>query len=374
MSREFQIAYPCPHIIGEERTQLGSDRVTLMTRKPIAGVGLLQVVVNDKYPVSPSLGIQSSASLSSSKAEPYLVTPGLTDLTIRTQNRSVTVSLPTGYQSASVVASAINTAVVNPRERPFVVASVTNGVLTLKEGLALGPTSQVHVSGGAVTGLGFLSQVGAVGQVVLPPFNLFSVAYQAPDGIYENGYFIRFDRPIRPNYYFGITYQVLWNQCLRCRGTEVENDYRFNADGAPEMIRDDNLLYQACLKILLTELRSNIYYPWYGANLMSSIGSKVNAASAVTIRQAVQSALQTLQNLQNQQSKYQRVSPKERLYSVDNIGVKQSESDPTIFLVDVSVRNYSFEPVNITIVYTAPGAYALPGTNRLSLGNFGSLE
>jgi hypothetical protein len=321
--------------------------------------------------VSPSLGIQSPASLTSGKAEPYLVTPGLADFLIRTQNRSLPLTLPTGYQSAQSLAALINTAITNPMERPFLVASVTNGVLNFTENLSFGPTSQVHVSGNAIDGLGFLDQIGAVGQVVLPPFNLFSLIHQAEDGVFEDGYFIRFDRPVRPNYYFGITYQVFWNQCLRCRGTEVENDYRFNVDGTPFIIRDDNLLYQSCLKILLTELKSNIYYPWYGTNLMGLIGSKSNAASAVNIRQSIQQALSTFQNLQNQQSKYQRISPKERLYSVDNIGVRQSPSDPTVFLVDVTVRNYAFTAVNITIVYTAPGAYALPGTNRLSLGSFG---
>jgi hypothetical protein len=370
MSRDVQLAVPCPHIIGEERTVLSADRVTLQTKKPISGIGLLQVVVNDQYPVSPSIGIQSSGSLTSGKAEPYLITPGLNDLLVRTQDRSVALNLPTGYQSAAALAAVLNAAVADPKGRPFMVASVVNGVLNLKENTSFGTTSQVRVSGGATDGLGFLDQVGAVGQVVMPPFNLFSLSYQDPEGVFENGYFIQFESPVRANYYFGITYQVVWHQCLRCRGTEVENDWRFDVDGAPLVVRNDNLLYQSCLKILLTELKSNIYYPWYGAGLMSLIGSKSNAASAVNIRQAVQQALSTLQNLQNQQSKYQKISPKERLYSVDNIGVKQSPSDPTVFLVDVSVRNYAMSPIDITIVYTAPGAYALPGTNKLSLGSF----
>lgn len=370
MSKDFQIGFPCPHTIGEERTQLSSDRVTLQTQKPIAGAGLLQVVVNDTYTVSPSNGIQSSATLTSSKAEPYLITPGQADIFIRSQNSSVSVTLPTGYQSAERVANLLNTAVADPTARPFLVATATKGVLSITENRAFGPTSQIRVSGNAIAGLGFLDQVGAVGQVVLPPFNLFSMSYQDGEGVFEEGYFIRFDQPVRPNYYFGITYQVLWHQCMRCRGTEVENDWRFNADGLPLIITNDNLLYQSCLKILLTELKSNIYYPWYGTNLMSLIGSKSNAASAVNIRQGIQNALATFQNLQNQQSKYQNISPKERLYSVDSIGVKQSESDPTVFLVDVSVRNYSMSPISITVVYTAPGAYALPGTNHLSLGNF----
>lgn len=371
MSKDFQLGFPCSHTIGEERTQLSSDRVTLQTNKPIAGAGLLQVVVNDTYTVSPTNGMQSSATLTSSKSEPYLVTPGQTDLFIRSQNSSVSISLPTGYQSALKIANLINAAVVDPTARPFLVAAATKGVLSITENRGSGSTSQVRVSGNAISGLGFLDQVGAVGQVVLPPFNLFGMSYQDGEGVYEEGFFIRFDSPVRANYYFGITYQVLWHQCLRCRGTEVENDFRFNVDGLPLIITNDNLLYQSCLKILLTELKSNLYYPWYGTNLMSLIGSKSNAASAVNIRQSIQQALSSFQNLQDQQTKYQKISPKERLYSVDNIGVKQSSTDPTVFLVDVTVRNYAMSPIDITIVYTAPGAYALPGTNHLSLGNAG---
>jgi hypothetical protein len=371
MSRDLRLGWACEHIIGEERTALSADRATLQTRKPISGVGLLQVVANDVYPVSPSQGIQSGASLTSSKAEPYLVTPGLTDLVIRTQTRYLPLTLPTGYQSALTLATLINTAVANPTERPYLIASVVRGVLVLTENQAFGPTSQVRVTGGATSGLGFLDQTGSVGQVVLPPFNLFSLAFQDPEGVFEEGYFIRFDRPVRANYYFSVTYQVVWHQCLRCRGTEVENDFRYGADRQVLVVQDDNLLYQSVLKILLTELKSNIYYPWYGTNLMSLIGSKSNSASEVNIRQGIQQALATFQNLQAQQSKYQRITPKERLYSVDNIGVRQSPSDPTVFLVDVTVRNYAQTPVEISIVYTAPGAYALPGTNRLSLGNPG---
>jgi hypothetical protein len=371
MSRDFQIGFDCPHIIGEERTQLGSDRMTLTTQKPISGMGLLKVVVNDQYEVSPSTGIQSSATLVSGKAEPYLVTPGLTDLVIRTQTRYLALNLPVGYQPASRIASIINDAVFNPDERPYLIASVVSGVLQLAENMSSGPTSQVRVSGNAKDGLGFLNQVGAVGQVVLPSFNLTSVVVESPDGFLDNGYTIQFDRQIRPNYYFSISYTVFWNQCLRCLGTEVENDYRFEEHGLPLMVRDDNLLYQSCLKILLTEIKSNIYAQWYGTNLMRMIGSKINSSVQANIQQDIRKALSNLQNMQNLQSKLQRISPKERLYSVENVGVRQAVNDPTAFLVDLSVMNYSFQPIEITIVYTAPGAYALPGTNRLSLGNPG---
>lgn len=371
MSTDFQIGFTCPHIIAEERVSLGSDRRTLATDKPIAGTGLFQMMLNDQYIVSPATGVRSSAALSSAKAQPYLVTPGLSDFTIRTQARTLPLTLPTGYQSATTIANLINDAVYNPAERPFLVASATSGILTLTENLTSGADSQVRISGNASSGLGFLDQVGAVGRQVVPSFHLYSVTLEDESGVpFNEGYNVVFDAPVRPNYYFSITYSVFPNSCLRCRGTEVENDFRFGDLGTPLLIVDENLLYQSCLKILLTELKSNIYYPWYGADLVGQIGSKSNPATANNIQQTIRTALSNLQNQQAQQSKYQRITPKERLYSVDQVSVRQAPNDPTVFLVDVTVRNYSFEPINITIVYTAPGAYALPGTNRLTLGSF----
>lgn len=370
MAKDFQIAFPCPHIIGEERTQLASDRRTLRTTKPISGAGLLEVVVNDKHTVSPSMGLQSSAILTSGKAEPYLVVAGSTSLTIRTQARTLTLTLPTGYANSERIVSLINAAVFSVNERPYLVASTVNGVLTLQENLATGPESWIRVSGSAVLGLNFTDQVGAMGQTILPAWNIYSRAIEAEEGVIENGYFIQFDRPVRTNPYFSITYAVFGNQCLRCRGTEVENDFRFDADGAARLVRDENLLYQSCLKILLTELKSNIYAPWYGTDLMSQIGSKVGSGSDLSIQQSIRRALTDLQSLQATQSKYQKITPRERLYSVDNIAVRQSPNDPTMFLADVSIRNFAFEPIHISIVYTAPGAFALAGTNGLSLGNF----
>lgn len=370
MSYDIQLGWPCPHVIGEERVRLDTDRMTIRTNKPIAGPGILKLVANDKFEIAPSLGLQSSAVLTASKPQPYLVSPGSRDFIIQTQERHLSLELPIGYLTADQVAAQINAAVANPNERPFLIASVNNGVLSLRENLTLGSNSQVRVQGGAIGGVGFVDQVGAVGQVVLPPFHLFNRTLRSEDGLIEEGYFLRFDRPVRANYNLSVTYQVFWNQCLRCRGTEVENDFRYQ-QGHLALVRDDNLLYQSCLKILLTELKSNIYASWYGTPLMSMIGSKSSAATSMQIQQACRQALQNLQNLQNLQSKYQRITARERLYAVDHVGVQQAQDDPTVFLVDVQVRSYTFDPVQITIVYTAPGAYALKGTNRLSLGNFG---
>jgi phage baseplate assembly protein W len=135
------------------------------------------------------------------------------------------------------------------------------------------------------------------------------------------------------------------------------------------MLKDENLLYQAALKIILTDRGSNPYQKWYGTQLRSRIGSKVLAGVATVISEDVRQALARFQSLQESQSKYQKVSYKERLYSVLAVNVKPHVQDNTAFLVEVIVQNASGEPVNITTIFTVPSVVALMGQNGLMLGN-----
>jgi hypothetical protein len=358
--------------VGEERVALSPDRQSLVTRSPIAGAGLARVLANNEYDVPSNRGVVTSAVLTSGLADPFTIIPGEQTLIIRSTVHEATVTLPNGVIRVDALIPLINAAAVIPNSRPAWVASKNNlGALVIRENLRLGSESQLKVLGNANMALGLDQQFGATGRSVTPPWSLVrrTAVGALPD--MNMGYEIRFNAPVSPNYFWSVTYTTPWNLCPRCKGTEVENDYRFDAQGAVLTVSDDNLLYQAVLKIVLTEARSNIYFPWYGSNVSASIGSKATAGVAATIRESVQQALRNLQSLQTNQAQYQTVTPKERLYSVDNLTVTPATDDPTVFLIDLQVRSYSFDPVNITIVYTVPGAYALPGTNRLSLGNYG---
>lgn len=366
MSRDVQLAFNCPHLIGEERVALGADRRTLYTSKPISGATLLRVVADDIYPVSPFTGFVTTAVVKSYRREPYRITLANRTLTLATQLGTATVNFTPGYMSAAQVIAAINAVASR-----LVVLTSPNGYVTVADAGDPGTSSKVQLSGTALEPLGFDEQSGDKGKMVVPPWRLYSRSVVNPqDAVDSLGYFIRFDAPVKSGMYFTVTYPVAQNLCLRCLTTGVENDYRFDTQGATMMVADENLLYQSVLKVILTEIRSNIYYPWYGSTLSSLIGSKVLGGTAAGIRQSVTQALTMFQNLQSSLSKYQRITAKERLFAVDGIGVTQSPKDPTVFLIEVNVRNYASEPVNITIVYTTPGTYALPGTNQLSLGSF----
>lgn len=357
MSQDFQLAWPCPHLQTEHDLSLQPDRMSLVTRTPINGIGAMVVRANGVD--VPTNGISSRAFLQSGLREPYLVSRGNTDLTITTQSTTKFVNLTPGYVRVQDLISVLQRSLGSS-----VVVGNNNGFLTLTEQLELGPFSTLRVTGTAASSIGFGYQWGSAGQVVVPPWSLF--------GLGDGGYQIRFSKPIRSGSIFSVTYPVAPTQCLRCRATGIENDVRTGVRGDARMVSDNNLLYQMCLKVILTNLRSNIYYPWYGSNIKASVGTKAQSGSALAIQQSVRTALSNLQNLQSAQSNFQLVSPKERLFAVDRVQVTESEVDPTVFLVDVAVRSYSSDPVSITIVYAAPGTYAIPGTNGLSLGMGGN--
>lgn len=367
MSLDVQLAFLCPHLIGEERVALGSDRRTLYTSKPINGPSLLRVQANDGTDISPYTGLVTLASVKSYRREPYKITLATRTLVVVSQMGTATVTFPQGYLSAARVTDALNAGAGSL----IVAAASTTGYVTITDKGNPGPASRVQLSGSALEPLGFDLQSGAKGRTVVPPWRLYSRNVVNPqDAVDSLGYYVGFDAPVSQNPYFTVTYTVAPNLCLRCLTTEVENDYRFDAQGAALVVKDENLLYQSVLKYLLTDIKSNMYHPWYGSTLKSLIGTKVLSGAAAGIRQSVSTALSTFKALQDAQAKYQRITAKERLFSVDNIAVAQSPVDPTVFYVQVSVRNYANEPVDITIAYAAPGTFALPGTNQISLGNY----
>jgi len=173
---------------------------------------------------------------------------------------------------------------------------------------------------------------------------------------------------VRTNPMLKATYVVPARRCLRCSGTYIENDYRFDETGQGLLIQDENLLYQAALKILLTDRGSNPYHDWYGSTIRSRIGAKAIGGVASAISEDVRRTLVRMQTVQNEQAQYQQVTAKERLYSILQVQTLPHQQDPTTFLVDVTVQNASSEPISLSVVFSVPEVVALMGSNGLFLG------
>jgi len=359
MSEDFQLAFPCPHYIDGEKSILDTDRVTLQTRQPLFGTGMVRVLVNDQYLI-PSTGYYSSATLIGSVKEPFRIPLRENTVSVTTPNGTVTRALTVGYRTVAELVPLFTVPNMG------LLAEASGGRLILRETTRVGLDSWVNVQGFAASALGFGQQHMAAGRNIFPGWRL--LRRPMIQGTVEQGYTLQFTEPFKANPYFRVSYPVPRQYCLRCRSTGVENDYGFDAKGEALMVQDENLLYQASLKIMLTDLQSNPYHPWYGTVLRSLIGQKAIPGTAETIKSTVRDALANFQKVQQEQAKYQNVSAKERLYSVLSINVTQPEGAPTAFIVDVVVSNFSGDPVSLTIVYTSPGVVALAGTNNLSLG------
>lgn len=365
MSLDFALAWQCPHLTVEEHVVLDADRRSLKSRQPIASLGSVRLLVNDEVYV-PQGGLFSAARLIGAVSGPFDIPPDHNTLTIRSPVGSWTyqfrVRTITRLNAAEVVRLLLRDGceVATPFD--------SGGHLAFNEDSTVGPDSFLEVSGSAASILGFGAvgvnayQRRAQGAMLYPGWQLMT----PPDLITAR--FPKFVQPVKANPVFKLTYAVPGNRCLRCGGTLIENDVRFDVTGQAITIQNENLLYQAALKILLTLKGSNPYYLWYGSAIQSHIGGKALPGIATLLNEDVRRALGKLQSLQAEQSKYQPVSFKERLYSIESVNVQQQDQDQTVFTIDVTVRNASGSPIDLSIVFTVPSVVALMGSNGLSLG------
>jgi phage baseplate assembly protein W len=368
MSADYQLAWRCPHLTMEEVVPLDPDRRSLFTSQPIAGSGTVRILVNDELYV-PQGGLFVGADLYGTVSGPFDITENEADLTITSPVGSQTFVFPISGTVRWTTDQVVNYLLRN--DLTIVSVLNSNGHLLFKDASTIGPDSFVEVSGKAAFSLGFGAvtcgdtsgyQRRAQGRQIYPAWELDS-----REDVITNRY-PRFRQAVVTNPVFKVTYTVPVQRCRRCRATFVENDYRFNTGGQAILIENENLLYQAAFKIILTDQGSNPYHPWYGTTLRSRIGSKAIAAVSALISEDVRRALAKIQVLQEEQSKYQTVTFKERLYSVLSVNVLPHEQDPTTFMVDVVAQNASAEPVNLSIVFAVPDVVALMGTNGLMLG------
>jgi phage baseplate assembly protein W len=252
----------------------------------------------------------------------------------------------------------------------YVEITEQGGAIALKEKLNLGKESWIRVSGKGAGALGFV-QKGSRGDLLYPGWSLVKEETIIPSSLNPRSASTRkvvFNSALRGNPDLKLSYTTLPSLCKRCRATFVENDYRFNPLGDILTVEDENLLLQACLKSVLTEKGSNPFHVSYGSKIKTRIGNKIVGAAAALVREDVVRALQTVKSLQAQQREFQSVTSKELLVSISSVDVNIDPKDPTLYFVDVIVRNGSNQPVSISITYTAPGAVALTGSNGQSLG------
>lgn len=355
MSVDVRLTWNCSHLIVEEVAQLASDRRSLTLSQPIAGYNTVEIRANDE--VIPSEGLYTQAVLHSTKSGPFDIIENEDSLSITTSFGQNT----TKFNVRGIQRYTTDQIITKLLSRNFNIGKLenVNGHITIIDTSKIGSDSYVKVAGD-ISSFGFSLQTSSTGKQIYPSWQLVK-----REGLIVDERFPRFDFPVKGNPVFKVTYTALPDRCLRCRGSRVEHDIRYSADGNAIFIDNEDLLYQAALKILLTDRGSNSYHPWYGTTLRSRIGTKNVGAVVGLIADDIRKALVSLQTLQREQSKYQVVTTKEQLYSITNVRVLPHAQDPTTILADVTVRNASSEPITITTVFTVPGVISRLSSNGL---------
>jgi len=128
-------------------------------------------------------------------------------------------------------------------------------------------------------------------------------------------------------------------------------DLAIGADGDLERIENTEKLIQDILKIVITPMGSNQFYPWYGSRISKSLIGQVfdhEFMSTVAASQ-LQNALENLQRLQQEQARQQRVTPFEQLAAVKGVRIERNQVDPRYFLVVISTVTRALTEANTSL-------------------------
>lgn len=191
----------------------------------------------------------------------------------------------------------------------------------------------------------------------------------------DNTKLIKFRRPRRAtDEYYEITYYTKSSDCRRCHGLRIEQDYRYNNNGALVTVVNEQKLVQDLRKLILTSIGSNPFHRWYGTSVPNLIGAKITNSSF--IRSKMESDIrQALNRYVDTQTKQIRaltgipnssVDPREKFGQLLKLTVQQDAIEPTSYNVNITFTNRSNElltvntninlPDPVSLVYNTPAS------------------
>jgi len=179
---------------------------------------------------------------------------------------------------------------------------------------------------------------------------------------------IVFDEPLRSaSDFVEINYTTIRQECRRCGGSGVENDYRYTkTSGEPVMVGEEALLQQELQKLFFTLAGSNPFHTWYGTDLIESVGKKLSSGGFVQnfVVSDIYTAFTRWQSIKSQQEEKvgQFVDDKEFPFRLVSVDLEQSNKDPTVVFVNMTVMNRSSQPIQLSRGLRLPLPYDLLGT------------
>jgi hypothetical protein len=193
--------------------------------------------------------------------------------------------------------------------------------------------------------------------------------------------FVVFDEPFGgAQDYVELSYTTVRQECRRCGGLGVENDWRYGASGEVAQVRDEALLIQEITKAVYTIQQSNPFHQWYGSNVVRTIGKKLSSSGLVQnmIVADIKEAFRRWQAIKRKQEEEvgQDVSDAEYPFRLVSLILEQSQRDQTIVFVNATVQNRSRREIQIERGIKLPepldlmGSTAQQGVLRQSLSDY----
>jgi hypothetical protein len=390
MSYDREIDQVCPHYTVQEALYPGYDGQTIYPQRPIASTSSVVIRLDGYQALSsglpgeksiyvPSSGVQIAAQAVGSIQAPFNIVTGVNDKLLLKVNQGTpqTIVLPALQQvMADKLALILNQQGLQGAY--FVAIGNQVGVTTMTEGAG---TSLFFPTGSTMcSALGFRLNREFRGQQLVPGWTIINDPKNLTQTAYPNR-LILFDLPLKSGTDFvEINYTTVSQMCRRCGGTGVENDWRVGAGGDVVTVFDDDLLVQEMEKDFFTTLGSNQFHTWYGTNLLDTIGKKLTSGGFIQnlIVSDIYQAFSRWQQIKQQQEQDvgQIVTDKEFPNNLLAVNLQQSQQDPTVIWVNVTIQNRSNQPITLTRGLRVPqpvdlmGATQQQGLIRQSLSNF----
>jgi hypothetical protein len=118
-----------------------------------------------------------------------------------------------------------------------------------------------------------------------------------------------------------------------------KGDFKIGSDGDIQKVENTEKLIQDILKVAITPLGSNRFFPWYGSPVSKSlIGNVFDMEFVTTVASGqLMNSLESLQTLQQEQARRQRVTPFEQIAAVRRVEIERNQVDPRFFTVAIDV-------------------------------------
>jgi len=376
MSYDRKLDQVCPHYVIEEALFVNVDHQTVKPIRPIASGPSVMVRVNGVAQV-PAYGLHIAAEALAAKKGPFDIQAGVNDqLTVRVGGAAEqTLTVPAGTQlSSRQLAKHLN---LSLREAAFSVTDkrrirLRSGRLGPKASLFIEPTSTMADTIGLTT-----NRIWR-GQTVFPGWSLVRDPNTLDD---RPTRFVVFDEPFGgAQDYVELSYTTVREECRRCGGLGVENDWRYGASGEVAQVRDEALLIQEITKAIYTIQQSNPFHLWYGSNVVRTVGKRLSSSGLVQnmIVADIQEAFRRWQAIKRKQEEEvgQEVSDAEYPFRLVSLILEQSQRDQTIVFVNATVQNRSRREIQIERGIKLPepldlmGSTAQEGVLRQSLSDY----